>query len=431
MGLREKARQGLLTGSLPWGYRQGRRTRSPRPTPRRRRTSADCLRCTPPGAHRPHPRRVAERQRAAHHPRPAVRRGHRPRDALQRRLLPATSPAAATRSKAIKGLHEPIVDEALFDRVQEMRRQRARTLKPGRPSQRYLLRGLARCERCQAKMQGTAVGRELDRALLLRHAPRRPLLRPAHHRPPSRRGATRRSSSATSHPPPRSARRSCAASPTPPHPRPAKPPNAAPRWKSACAGCATSTNSATSAPRLHRPPRRAPRRARSTRPPADPRPRPRPAGLKDFTSSGQRERPRRQATAPQPHLRGRLARRRPRRCRPAQGAVPPLLQRIGAQASCLRGGKVRERRGSNPRLLPRGSRYESRCPTSTLVRSGHAATLHARRSKPSNGPSDVVGIGLDRDPLSAQLLGDRPRRVAACEGVEHEVTLVGEEPYED
>ncbi|HWY18313.1 MAG TPA: recombinase family protein [Solirubrobacteraceae bacterium] len=64
-------------------------------------------------------------------------------------------------SKTIKGLHEPIIEEALFDRVQQMRRQRARTLKPGRPSPRYLLRGLARCRRCHARMQGTTGGREL------------------------------------------------------------------------------------------------------------------------------------------------------------------------------------------------------------------------------------------------------------------------------
>ncbi len=39
-----------------------------------------------------------------------------------------------------------------------MRRERARTLKPGRPSQRYVLRGLARCRRCHANMQGTGIG---------------------------------------------------------------------------------------------------------------------------------------------------------------------------------------------------------------------------------------------------------------------------------
>ena len=53
------------------------------------------------------------------------------------------------------------MDEALYDRVQDMRRERARTLKPGRPSNRYLLRGIARCERCQGKMHGTSIGRKL------------------------------------------------------------------------------------------------------------------------------------------------------------------------------------------------------------------------------------------------------------------------------
>jgi Recombinase/Recombinase zinc beta ribbon domain len=64
-------------------------------------------------------------------------------------------------SKAIRGQHQAIVEEPLFDRVQAMRGERARTMNPGRPSQRYLLKGLARCERCQGKMQGPAVGRKL------------------------------------------------------------------------------------------------------------------------------------------------------------------------------------------------------------------------------------------------------------------------------
>ena len=38
--------------------------------------------------------------------------------------------ARRDKSKAIKGLHEAIVPEELFDRVQLMRRQRARTLHP-------------------------------------------------------------------------------------------------------------------------------------------------------------------------------------------------------------------------------------------------------------------------------------------------------------
>jgi hypothetical protein len=63
-------------------------------------------------------------------------------------------------SKTIKGLHKSVVEEALFDRVQKMRRQRARTLSPGRPSPHYLLRGLARCRRCHGRMQGTTGGRQ-------------------------------------------------------------------------------------------------------------------------------------------------------------------------------------------------------------------------------------------------------------------------------
>jgi Recombinase zinc beta ribbon domain len=66
------------------------------------------------------------------------------------------------KSKAIKGLHEAIVEEALYDRVQQLRRQRATTMSPGRPSPRYLLRGIAHCRRCHARMQGTAGGRRME-----------------------------------------------------------------------------------------------------------------------------------------------------------------------------------------------------------------------------------------------------------------------------
>ena len=44
------------------------------------------------------------------------------------------------RSRWMKGLHQPIVSEELFDRVQEVRSWRTRILKPSRPSEDYLLR---------------------------------------------------------------------------------------------------------------------------------------------------------------------------------------------------------------------------------------------------------------------------------------------------
>ncbi len=58
-------------------------------------------------------------------------------------------------SRAIRGLHEAIVPEALFDRVQEIRAYRATVKQPSPPSDEYLLRKLLRCERCGGRMHGT------------------------------------------------------------------------------------------------------------------------------------------------------------------------------------------------------------------------------------------------------------------------------------
>ena len=55
------------------------------------------------------------------------------------------------KSRTIKGLHEAIVTDELFDRVQEVRGWRTRVVKPGPPSDEYLLRKLLRCERCGAQ----------------------------------------------------------------------------------------------------------------------------------------------------------------------------------------------------------------------------------------------------------------------------------------
>ena len=64
----------------------------------------------------------------------------------------------ARRSKetTIRGRHEPIIDLALFDRVQEMRLAKTRTLHPGRPSGGYALSNLLMCERCGSLMHGNA-----------------------------------------------------------------------------------------------------------------------------------------------------------------------------------------------------------------------------------------------------------------------------------
>lgn len=67
------------------------------------------------------------------------------------------------KSRAIRGLHEPIVTEQLFDRVQEVRSWRTRVVKPGPPSDEYLLRKVLRCERCGARMHGTRGSKSMER----------------------------------------------------------------------------------------------------------------------------------------------------------------------------------------------------------------------------------------------------------------------------
>jgi hypothetical protein len=64
------------------------------------------------------------------------------------------------KSRSIRGLHEPIVGDELFDRVQEVRSWRTMVVKPGRPSEEYLLRKLIHCERCGARMHGCRTRRE-------------------------------------------------------------------------------------------------------------------------------------------------------------------------------------------------------------------------------------------------------------------------------
>jgi hypothetical protein len=60
-----------------------------------------------------------------------------------------------SRDRSIPGLHEAIVTDELFDRVQEVRGWRTRVVKPGPPSAEYLLRKLLYCERCGSRMRGT------------------------------------------------------------------------------------------------------------------------------------------------------------------------------------------------------------------------------------------------------------------------------------
>jgi hypothetical protein len=50
--------------------------------------------------------------------------------------------------------------QVLFDRCADMRRQRTTTRHPGRPSDRFVLRGIVRCERCEGRMHGQTSGKK-------------------------------------------------------------------------------------------------------------------------------------------------------------------------------------------------------------------------------------------------------------------------------
>jgi site-specific DNA recombinase len=160
MGLREKARQGLLTGSLPWGLAKGEDGIAI-PHPERALLVLRLFEMYATGRHTD--RTLAEwlnlqGQRTT--------KGRAFSTDTVREMLANTAycgyvSARRDKTKATKGLHEAIVPEELFDRVQLLRRQRARTLNPGRPSPRYVLKGLAHCRRCHARMHGSIGGRDL------------------------------------------------------------------------------------------------------------------------------------------------------------------------------------------------------------------------------------------------------------------------------
>ena len=325
MGLREKARQGQLTGSLPWGYAKGEdEIAEPDPT--------SAIRA-----------RLFERYATGQHTDRTLaewlnvneRRTTRDRafgaDTVREMLCNAAYcgyvSARRDKTKTIQGLHEAIVDEALFDRVQETAPPRARNaqarpalpaLPAARPRTLRALPGQDARHRRRAQARG---------ALLLRHAPRQAHLRPAAHPRPARRGAARRVRRRLQaraddleeilHRLARGRNR-----------RHGGPPSAAPPSKSAYAALATSTSSATSPA-----PSTSPAATRST--PSSPRSHPRP--LPDLDQAQRvprrlldllapRDRPRRQAPAPRAHLRARLARQATRRRRPAKTPIRALLR---------------------------------------------------------------------------------------------------------
>src|SRR6266545_4083151 len=164
-GLREKARQGHLVGTLPWGYRRDPDNGLAVPDPERAPIVHELFERYATG-------QESDRTLAAWLNAKGARSAKgRPfgKDTVRDMLLNAAycGYVCGLRSKdrTIRGKHEPIVSEELFDRVQQVRQWRARVVKPGRPSDEYLLRKLLYCERCGARMHGTKGSRGVRRYL--------------------------------------------------------------------------------------------------------------------------------------------------------------------------------------------------------------------------------------------------------------------------
>src|SRR5579884_2547918 len=145
-GLREKARQGHLVGPIPWGYQRDVETGAVVPHPAQAPLVVELFERYATG-------QESDRTLAAWlNAQGALTTKNRPfgKDTVCDMLLNSTycGYVAGMRSKdrSNKGLHESIVSEELFDRVQEVRGWRAHFVKPGRPSDEYLLRKLLHCE---------------------------------------------------------------------------------------------------------------------------------------------------------------------------------------------------------------------------------------------------------------------------------------------
>jgi site-specific DNA recombinase len=154
-GLREKARQGYLVGSLPWGYLRDPDTRIAVPDAERAQLVRELFERYATGQESDRTLAAWLNARGARSARGRAFGKDTVREMLCNAAYAGYVTALRSKDRSIRGLHEPLVPEELFDRVQQMRSWRARVVKPGRPSEEYLLRKLLYCERCGARMHGT------------------------------------------------------------------------------------------------------------------------------------------------------------------------------------------------------------------------------------------------------------------------------------
>jgi Recombinase/Recombinase zinc beta ribbon domain len=162
-GLKEKARQGHLVGSLPWGYIRDPDTKLAVADPERAPLVLAMFERYATGQESDRTLAAWLNAKGARSARGQLFGKDTVREMLCNAAYAGYVSGLRDKSRAIKGLHEPIIGEELFDRVQEVRSWRTRVVKPGRPSEEYLLRKLLCCERCGARMHGCRTGRNAMR----------------------------------------------------------------------------------------------------------------------------------------------------------------------------------------------------------------------------------------------------------------------------
>src|SRR5579884_253894 len=153
-GLREKARQGHLVGTLPWGYSRDPDSGIAVPDPERAPLVRELFERYASGQESDRTLAAWLNAKGARSAKGRAIGKDSVRDILLNAAYCGYVCGLRSKDRSIRGLHEPIVSEELFDRVQEVRTWRARVTKPGPPAEDYLLRKLLYCERCGSRMHG-------------------------------------------------------------------------------------------------------------------------------------------------------------------------------------------------------------------------------------------------------------------------------------
>jgi site-specific DNA recombinase len=162
-GLREKARQGHLVGSLPWGLRRHDTTGEIELDPERSELVQQAFERYATGEESDRSIAIWLNAQGARTTKGNPFTKDTVREMLVNSAYAGYVGPRRDKEYAIKGRHPAIVDIDLFERVQQLRKLRTTTLNPGRPSSGYALAKLARCDRCGRPLHGTKGGRNNKR----------------------------------------------------------------------------------------------------------------------------------------------------------------------------------------------------------------------------------------------------------------------------